>query len=249
MSLFKERAFGVVVPSSNRVVERTTEAILGRFTDLAACYARIPLWANGAGQPSDGYDVSSLDGAIELLRHAQVELICWNGTKGAGIGFTPDRDFCAAVKERSGIPMVSTALATLDVLKLLGARKIAIISPLPRTGINAMSVNFGKQGFEVVGELGMDLTDNFSFSTVAPEYIAAGVRAVYEQSKPDAILMFNTNFRGLAVMAPLEAELGIPVLDSTSIGVWAALTALGVDLAPAVPLGRLFTVAPGRKPA
>lgn len=245
MNVLKERAFGVVVPSSNRVVERTTEAVIAKFTGIAACYARIPLFANGAGQPSDGYDVASLDGAIELLQHAQVELICWNGTKGAGIGFTPDRDFCAAVKERSGIPMVSTALATLDVLKLLGAGKIAIVSPLPRSSINAMSVNFGKQGFEVVGELGMDLTDNFSFSTVPPDYIAAAVRTLHDRSKPDAILMFNTNFRGLSVMAPLEAELGIPVLDSTAIGVWAALTAMGVDVSPAASLGRLFTVAPG----
>lgn len=244
MQLLSERAFGVVVPSSNRVVERTTEAIIGKFTGLAACYARIPLWANGSGQPADGYNVAALDDAIEMLRHAEVELICWNGTKGAGIGFTPDREFCSAVKERSGIPMVSTALATLDVLKLLGARKIAIVSPLPRANINAMSVNFNKQGYTVVGELGMDLLDNFAFSTVPPDAIADAVRSIHKRSKPDAILIFNTNFRGLSVMAPLEAELGIPVLDSTAIGVWAALTAMGTDLTPAAALGSLFTVAP-----
>lgn len=239
-----ERAFGVIVPSSNRVVERTTEAVIARFPGLAACYARIPLWGAGAGQPSDAYDVASLDEAIRMISHAQVELICWNGTKGAGLGFTPDRDFCAAIKERTGIPMVSTALATLDVLRLLRAERIALVSPIPLEALKNMARHFGRQGFAMSSLHAMGLTDNFAFSTVPPEEIAQAVRSVHAESRPDAILIFNTNVRGLSVMAPLEAELGVPVIDSTATGVWAALTAMGIDPTPAETLGSLFTVRP-----
>jgi maleate isomerase len=235
-----ERAFGVIVPSSNRVVERTTEKILAYFPDVAACYSRIPLHGNGKGQPADGYDVASLDGAIELLTHAQIELICWNGTKGAGLGFTPDRDFCAAVQARTGLPMVSTALATLEVLRKLGARRIGMVSPLPQESVEAMLNNFGDQGFEPVGAVGMGLTDNFAFSQVTSGEIEQSARRLYAQCKPDSILLFNTNMRGLDSCAPLEAELGIPVLDSAAIGVWAALSALHIDLTNAAPLGKLF---------
>lgn len=240
----KERAFGVIVPSSNRVVERVTERIIAHFSDLAACYARIPLFGAGSGQPADGYDVGSLKEAIRLISHAQIELICWNGTKGAGIGFTPDRDFCAAVKARTGLPMVSTALATLDVLKLLGARRIAILSPLPTEQVAKMGANFDKQGFETVGVRGLGITDNFACSEIPADKIIEEARALYAISKPEAMLIFNTNFRGLAAMAPLEAKLGIPVIDATSTGVWAAITAMGIDPAPAAALGRLFTVSP-----
>jgi maleate isomerase len=59
-------------------------------------------------------------------------------------------------------------------------------------------------------------------------------------SRPDAILIWSTNLPGLEAMAPLEAELGIPVIDSAAAGVWGALDALGVDMAPARPFGRLF---------
>lgn len=238
-----ERAFGVIVPSSNRVVERTTEQVLAFFPNLAACYARIPLWGTGGGQPSDGYDVASLDGAIELLAHARVELICWNGTKGAGLGFTPDRDFCAAVKARTGLPMVSTALATLEVLTLLGARRFAMVSPLPAANVDAMAAKFVAQGFEPVGTAGMDMTDNFSFSEVTPAAIQAAARDLHARTRPDAILLFNTNLRGLSSSAVLEAELGIPVIDSTATGVWAVLRAMGIDPTPAASLGRLFTLA------
>ncbi|RUT31410.1 Asp/Glu/hydantoin racemase [Arsenicitalea aurantiaca] len=235
-----ERAFGVIVPSSNRVVERTTEKVLAYFPDLAACYSRIPLFGAGGGQPSDGYNVASLDSAIELLSHAQIELICWNGTKGAGLGFTPDRDFCDAIKARTGLPMVSTALATLEVLKRLGVKRFGMVSPLPQENVEAMAGNFVAQGFEPVGAKGMGHTDNFAFSEVTPEEIATAARALFEESRPEAILLFNTNLRGLSSSAPLEAELGIPVIDSAATGVWAVLDAMGIDRTPAAPLGRLF---------
>jgi maleate cis-trans isomerase len=43
-------------------------------------------------------------------------------------------------------------------------------------------------------------------------------------------------------MAPLEAELGIPVIDSAAAGVWGCLDILGIDPGPAAPLGRIFTL-------
>lgn len=41
-------------------------------------------------------------------------------------------------------------------------------------------------------------------------------------------------------MAPLEAELGIPVLDSAALGLAAVLAAAGLEAAPLAPLGRVF---------
>ena len=42
-------------------------------------------------------------------------------------------------------------------------------------------------------------------------------------------------------MAPLEAALGIPVLDSAALGVAALLDLAGLDAAPLAHFGRLFT--------
>lgn len=47
---------------------------------------------------------------------------------------------------------------------------------------------------------------------------------------------------GFTAMAPLEAELGIPVIDSAAAGVWACLRAIGADTGAAAGLGRLLTV-------
>lgn len=237
-----ERAFGVIVPSSNRNVERTTEAVLSFFPELAACYARIPLFGAGKGQPSDGYNLPALDDAVELLSHAQIELLCWNGTKGAQLGFAPDRDLCVAAQDRYGLPMVTTSLAALEVLARLDVKRFALVSPAPEASAAAMASNFQPHGFEPVGVVGMGLTDNFAFSEVTPHQIQTAARQLFRDCQPDAILLFNTNFRGLSSSAPLESELGVPVIDSTAIGVWAVLNALGVDPTPAASLGRLFSM-------
>ena len=187
--------------------------------------------------------MASLEAAIELLSHARIELICWNGTKGAGLGFTPDRDFCDAVNQRTGLPMVSTALATLEGLEKLRVKRFAMLNPLPQADVDAMAAKFAERGFEPAGAAGMGITDNFAFSEVSPDTISEKARALYADGKPDAILIFNTNMRGLACCAPLEAELGIPVIDSAATGVWAALRAMNVDTSRAAPLGRLFSEA------
>ena len=55
-----------------------------------------------------------------------------------------------------------------------------------------------------------------------------------------AILIWSTNLPGLDAMAPLEAELGIPVLDSAATGLAGLLAAAGVATAGLSPLGRGF---------
>ncbi|MFC7540012.1 hypothetical protein ACFQU2_11850 [Siccirubricoccus deserti] len=89
---------------------------------------------------------------------------------------------------------------------------------------------------------GLGLTDNLAASAVPPGRIAALVREVAAEARPDAILIWSTNLPGWMLMAPLEAELGVPVLDSAAVGVWACLAALGLDPAPAAALGRIFSL-------
>ena len=59
----------------------------------------------------------------------------------------------------------------------------------------------------------------------------------------EAVLIWSTNLPGWLAVPGLEAELGIPVLDSASVGVWACLAGLGLDPGPAAACGRIFTVA------
>lgn len=236
------RGVGVLVPSSNRTVERTTEILLAPFPTLGACYSRIPLWgdAKSGGQRADAYDMGPILAATELLVHAKIELICWNGTKGAGLGFAADHDLLAALSEMTGVPGVSTALATLEILKRAAASKIALLIPGNEANTAKIAAGFEGQGLEVVATRSLGVTDNFACAEVRPSVYVDLAREVAEEAAPDAILVFNTNARGLAAMTAMPGADDPLVLDSTAVGVWAILDALGEDKSPAEKFGRMF---------
>ena len=64
------------------------------------------------------------------------------------------------------------------------------------------------------------------------------------RARPQAITVFGTNTRGAPVVAALERELGIPVVDSVMAGLWGALHRAGIDTRALRDCGRLFELAP-----
>jgi maleate isomerase len=97
-----------------------------------------------------------------------------------------------------------------------------------------------REGFECVAEAHAGLSDNLSYAGVPVERIATMARQV-AASRPQAIVCLCTNFPAAVMAAPLEAELGLPVYDSTALGVWHALRLCGADTHLAAPLwGSLF---------
>ncbi len=230
------RAFGTILPSSNRSVERATIAILRHFPQLDACFARIPYHGAGIGQPPDGYDAAPYREAAWQLGHAEVEVVCWNGSRGAALGLAQDEALCAAMAEAAGCRATTAALDTARLLAALGATRLGFVVPgEPDYGEEA-AAGFGAT---LVSARGLGHTDNLAAAHSAPETIAEAVRAV-ARDRPDAILIWSTNLPGWPVVPALEAELGLPVLDAASAGVWGCLAALGVDPAPARAMGRIF---------
>jgi maleate isomerase len=233
------KAIGSIVPSSNRVVERTLSGILPRLPGLDSCIARITYYGAGIGQPADAYDAEPYRHAAWQLGHAQVGAICWNGTRGAGLGLDADRALCATMAEAAGCPATTAALATHSLLQRLGARRLGLV--VPGTPAQAAEAAAGLGG-ELVAQRALGLTDNHAAALVPPARLAGLVREIAQDAAPDAILVWSTNLAGLEVMAPMEAELGIPVIDSAAAGAWGCLAALGVPMEPVAPLGRVFRV-------
>jgi maleate isomerase len=238
------RAIGTILPSSNRSVERVTIAVLRHFPELDACFARIPFHGQGIGQPPDAYDAAPYREAAAQLRHAAVEVVCWNGSRGAALGLTQDEALCAAMAAEAGCAATTAALATARLLGVLGARRLGFV--VPGEADDAVRAAAGLGG-ELVAAHGLGQSDNFAAACTEPGDIASAVRQV-AKAGPDAVLIWSTNLPGWPVVPALEDELGLPVIDSGSAGVWGALAALGLDPAPARALGRIFGCRPGESP-
>ena len=232
------RFIGVITPSGNTVVERVTQAIMSHFPGVMALYSRTPVFGEADPLP-DSYGVEDMLVAARLLAHAKPDALMWNGSKGAKIGIEHDRDYCTRVQSETGIRCSSSILALDEVLRNRGLKRVAIVSPYDSHYQEGLVEGVRAMGYEVVAERNVELKDNISFASIPAGTIAEMVRSA-AASHPDAVLTLCTNFPAAPVIPALEAETGIPMFDSVSIGVWQALRMLDIDTSPARAWGRLF---------
>ena len=236
----KRTLLGMLTPSSNTTLEPVTAQMVAGLPDMSVHFGRfrvteIALSAQALGQ----FDDAEILRAAELLSHAKVDVIGWNGTSSGWLGFEADERLCRRISDTLGIPACTSVLALNEILTRTGARRFGLVTPYRDDVQEAIVRNYRGAGFECVAERHLRLQDNFSFSEVAADEIRRMVREVARE-RPDAITIFCTNLRGAPLVADLEAETGIPIYDTISTVVWKSLQLAGVDTARVRGWGRLF---------
>jgi maleate isomerase len=232
---------GMLVPSSNTVLEPYTAAMLAPFGDAASVHfarfrvVEISLTAASTGQ----FALEPILEAADRLAETLPRLIAWNGTSAAWLGLDRDRALCAAITARTGVEATSTMLAYEAVLARMGVRRLGLVTPYLPEIQSRIIENFAAQGIEVVSEVHLSDKGNHSFADYSAEAVADLVRKV-AQAGPDAIAIICTNFRGAPLAEVLEAELGIPVLDSVALTAAFCLKVAGLDASLVTGWGEVF---------
>lgn len=228
-------AIGVITPSGNRVVERVTTSILREFPRVSCHFSRTPVF--GARDPfPDDYDWGGMLDAARLLAHAEPDILVWNGSKAGGIRFALDDELAARV----GRPLTSSTLALRTLLAARGWRRIGLVTPYLEANGRKVERVFAAEGYECVAARHGDLADNLSYASMPAETIRDLVRGV-SRARPDVIVAWCTNLPAAPLVAEIEAETGLPMVDSTSLAVFDALRGLGIDTSPAARWGSIFS--------
>lgn len=233
-------AIGMITPSANLVVERVTTAILAEFPDVSGHFSRTPVFGIKDLYPDD-YDWDGMMGAARLLAHAKPDIIVWNGSKGANLGFPVDDALCRRITDETGIPATTSTIALQAALTDFQVQRIAVVSPYGSTYQDKLLGRFRAEGLDVVAEAHAGIADNLDFAAMQDNAIAGLIRQV-APARPDAILTWCTNMPAAYVVDGLERELGIPILDSTTLAVWHALLLTGVLNGRGRRWGRLFDI-------
>jgi len=229
---------GWITPSSNTVVERVTLGILRNFPEVSPHFSRTSVV--GAVDPYPlSYDFDDMLMAARLLGHAQLDVVAWNGSKGGSIDFALDQELVARVQAVSRARSTTSTLAIDRVLKEDGATRYALVCPYVDSYRDRVVATWARQGYSCTAARNVGLTDNHSFSLIPADTIVGMLRDV-ASSKPQAIVSFCTNFPAAPVVAEMEDELGIPIYDTVTMGVWGALKLAGVDTRPGRAWGRVF---------
>lgn len=235
---------GMLVPSSNTVLEPYTSAMFAPFGDAASVhYARFRVVEISLSDASTGqFALEPILEAADRLAETLPRLICWNGTSASWLGLDRDRALCAAIAQRTRVQATSTMLAYQAVLAQTGVRRLGLVTPyLPEIQAKIIA-NFAAQGIDVVAEVHLSDKGNHSFADYSPDRVAGLVREV-ARAKPDAIAIICTNFRGAPLAEALEAELGLPLLDSVAVTAAHCLRATGLDAARVTGWGSVFRTA------
>jgi maleate isomerase len=236
----KRILLGMLTPSSNTILEPVTTRMVAGLPEVSAHFGRFRVTQIALSDEARGqFDAGEILRAADLLSHANVGVIAWNGTSSGWLGFDADERLCRRIVEATGIPACTSVLAQNEIFRLTGIERFGLVSPYRDDVQAAIVANYAASGWRCVGERHLGLQDNFSFSEVGADAIRRMAREV-ATARPQAISIFCTNLRGAPLVEELEDELGIPVYDTIATVVWKSLRLAGTDPRRVTGWGRLF---------
>jgi maleate isomerase len=238
--MMKAIRLGMLTPSSNTVLESVTTAMVAGLPGVSAHFARfrvteIALTDDALAQ----FDDAPILAAAELLAHAKVDVIAWNGTSSGWLGFAADQHLCDRIEAVTATPASTSMLALNEILKSTGVKRLGLVTPYIDAVQHRIIANYAALDIACVAERHLNIQDNFAFSEVPEATLTAMIRAVAAE-KPDAIGVICTNLWAAPLVAALEAETGIPIYDTIATVVWKSLKLAGLDPAHVDGWGSLF---------
>jgi maleate isomerase len=231
---------GMLTPSSNTVLEPVSSAIIADLPEVSVHFSRFRVTeialASGA---LEQFDAAPIVRAAELLAHAKVNVLCWNGTSSGWLGFDSDERLCASLTRATGIPACTSVLALNEIFARTDVQRFGLVTPYREDVQWKIIDHYHAAGLRCVAERHLDLTDNFSFSTVTDEVLRKMILDV-AAAGAQAITVFCTNLRGAPLVEELEAKTGIPIYDTVATALWKSLRIAGVDTKRVLGWGSLF---------
>ncbi len=231
---------GMLTPSSNTVLEPVVTAILSGPPNVTAHFSRFTVTEIALSEQALGqFDDTEILRAAELLGHAKVDVIAWNGTSASWLGLERHERLCQRIETLTGVKACTSVLAFRENFAAQGIKKLGLVTPYTADVQARIVRNWGAAGVTCTAERHLNLSDNFSFADVDESRVADLVKEVAREGC-DAAAIVCTNMRGVPLAKPLEQELGIPVYDSISVTVWKSLQIAGIDTAQVRNWGCVF---------
>nr|WP_295838088.1 ectoine utilization protein EutA [uncultured Azospirillum sp.] len=179
------------------------------------------------------------EGAALILPDEPLDAICYSCTS-ASVVMGDDAIEQAIASAKPGVPVITPPAAARGALTVLGAQRIAVLTPYTEQTSRPMAAYFGVHGFDIARFTCFGLDDDREMARIAP---ASLVRAAVDAMAPDADALFIscTALRSAGVAAEIEAAIGRPVVTSNQATAWATLRLCGDDR-PRPEGGRLMTL-------
>lgn len=215
---------GVLTPQANTTVEPEFAVLMPR--GMAIVNARLTSPAATIEARLVDY-FATMPQAISQFANAPVGAIaiaCTGASYLAGIA--AETAMIADAEARSGVPVMTSAMAVVDALNVLGARRIGLVSPYPEGLTRASETYWTARGFTVQASSGAyNASSSFHPIYSLPSGAAmAGLDALPHDL--DAIVMLGTGMPTLEPILKRPFHGSAPVLSCMLATAWRAVSAL-----------------------
>ena len=202
-------------------------------------FTRMPLasMADQVKANTEMAESSNIEEAAELLSVIKPDCIAMTCTsmsfvRGAGY----DEEIVRRIEEKTGIPATTASTASIKALRKLGLKKLAVGAPYVTELTARLRQFLEANDFQVVNVRSLDLE---WIGVPSLDEIYRLARKV-NRTDADGIYIACTGMRTFEITAPLEEDLGKPVVSAIQATMWEALNLAGVR--PQLPgLGRLYS--------
>jgi maleate isomerase len=167
-------------------------------------------------------DIANAARNLSIVRPKVMAYACTSGSFVKGVAGA--RHISELMEDASAAQGVSTSEALLEALDYVGASRVVVITPYVAELTLRLADFLAEAGHSVVSQAGLGLEGGIwevPYQTTAELIRAADV------PEADVIFVSCTNLPTYDLIAPLERELGKPVLSANQVTAWASLRRVG----------------------
>lgn len=233
---------GQIVPSSNTTMETEIPAMLKarqlirpeKFTfhssrmrmkhvkkeELAAMDAQ-----------SDRCALELSDAKVDVLGYA-----CLVAIMSMGMGYhreSEKRLHQVTIDNDAMAPIVTSAGALVEALKVMNAKKIVVVTPYMKPLTELVVDYIRAEGFDVIDYVALEIADNLEVARHDPENLPGIVQKLNYQDADVIVLSACVQMQSLPAVSKVEALTGKPVISAAIATTYQMLKAL--DLEPVAP--------------
>lgn len=182
------------------------------------------------------FDISAHDKAPEaVLRVVSDSLLCWpdviiggNSLEMGPWSNAQQAEFRAAFEARTnGVPVALATDATAAALRTVGARRVAVLSPMSPEHSARVKNYYAEQGFEMVCDASLMVRKSEDLiNMTADDAIAAFARI--DTDDVDTLLHVGGGLGIVSHIEAIEARFGKPLVSVNAATYWYALRKIGV---------------------
>lgn len=229
---------GLIVLATDYTIEHEWRQIITPLAGVALHQSRILNDTQITPETLRAMEPRIASATEVILPGAKLDVVAY-GCTSASMTIGEEKVFEKIRSVRPDAKCTTPITAAFAAFRVFGATRIGVLTPY-RSDVNHIVANYIRaRGFDVPVFGSFNEQDDGVVARIAPASVKAGVMAIKDRAKIDAVFVSCTSVRLAEAAAEIETEIGLPITSSNHAMAWHALRLAGIeDKMP--QWGRLF---------